>query len=95
VHVERDGMSTHQLTLRRMADRFTLVSFELARYALSRYAPARFARAQAFSVDYDAPQAYTAATKAHLEYTVLGKMNTAPGSYKREWKPRGGGALFE
>ncbi|KAI5448977.1 hypothetical protein NCC49_005710 [Naganishia albida] len=49
----------------------------------------------AFSVDYDAPQAYTQATKEHLEYTVLGKMNTAPGSYKREWKPRGGGKLFE
>ncbi|KAJ9100869.1 hypothetical protein QFC20_005358 [Naganishia adeliensis] len=38
----------------------------------------------AFSVDYDAPQAYTQATKEHLEYTVLGKMNTAPGSYKRD-----------
>lgn len=50
---------------------------------------------QAFSVDYDAPQAYTQSTKEHLEYTVLGKMNTAPGSYKREWKPRGGGKLFE
>ncbi|GHJ89495.1 hypothetical protein NliqN6_5897 [Naganishia liquefaciens] len=48
----------------------------------------------AFSVDYDSPQAYTAKTKEHLEYTVLGKMNTAPGSYKREWVPRGRGAMI-
>jgi 5'-nucleotidase len=44
-----------------------------------------------FSVDYDAPQGYTESVKEHLEYTVLDKMNTAPGSYKkkREWTPRG------
>ncbi|KAJ9095237.1 hypothetical protein QFC21_005603 [Naganishia friedmannii] len=51
---------------------------------------------QAFSVDYDAPQAYTASTKEHLEYTVLNKLNTAPGSYKkRDWQPRGKGMIFE
>ncbi|KAJ9112643.1 hypothetical protein QFC19_000663 [Naganishia cerealis] len=50
----------------------------------------------AFSVDYDAPEAYTASTKEHLEYTVLNKLNTAPGSYKkREWQPRGKGMIFE
>ena len=43
-----------------------------------------------FSVDYTAPQAYTDSVKEHLEYTVLGKLNTSPGSYKkREWTPRG------
>ncbi|KAJ9112729.1 hypothetical protein QFC22_006231 [Naganishia vaughanmartiniae] len=50
----------------------------------------------AFSVDYDAPQAYTESVKEHLEYTVLNKLNTAPGSYKkREWQPRGKGMIFE
>lgn len=50
-----------------------------------------------FSVDYDAPQAYTESVKEHLEYTVLDKMNTAPGSYKkkREWTPRGRSARAE
>lgn len=43
-----------------------------------------------FSVDYDAPQDITQSVKEHLDYTVLGKLNTSPGSYKkREWTPRG------
>ncbi|KAJ9119363.1 hypothetical protein QFC24_005834 [Naganishia onofrii] len=49
----------------------------------------------AFSVDYDAPQAYTASTKEHLEYTVLNKLNTDVGTYKRDWQPRGKSMIFE